>query len=181
MKNDTIKRARQRLTNALVFHTGITAASASGARVTSTDGVEYLDFSSGLATTNIGHCPPAVVDAVRAQAEQLIHSGCIFYYDSIVDLAERLAGITPDGIEMFFFSNSGAEAVEGAIKLARFSTGRQGIVAFTGAFHGRTTGTRTATAARSDGKRRPAPLTASTGSRTYSPTRYRPKTSPASS
>jgi 4-aminobutyrate aminotransferase len=81
-----------------------------------------------------------VVEAAKRQLDRLIHSGCIYYYDSSIELAERLARITPDGIDTFFFSNSGAEAVEGAIKLARFVTGRQGIIAFTRGFHGRTLG-----------------------------------------
>ncbi|MBI5561815.1 MAG: aspartate aminotransferase family protein [Deltaproteobacteria bacterium] len=138
--NDVIARAKALLTPALVFHTGIVAVCASGIYVDADDGRQYMDFSSGLATTNIGHCHPEVIKAARSQMERLIHSGCIFYYQSEADLAERLRRITPASIEMFFFSNSGAEAVEGAIKLARFATGRQGIIAFTGGFHGRTLG-----------------------------------------
>jgi len=128
------------MTPALVFHTGIVAVRAKGAYVEDASGKRYMDFTSGLATANIGHCPREVVDAAKAQLERLIHSGCIFHYAGEVELAERLARITPEGIEMFFFSNSGAEAVEGAIKLARHTTGRQGIIAFTGGFHGRTLG-----------------------------------------
>ena len=140
MPTDVKKKAKQLLTPALVFHTGITAEKATGIYVEAADGKRYMDFSSGLATANIGHCPPEVIRAVSKQAKKLIHSGCIFYYASEVELAERLARITPETIEMFFFSNSGAEAVEGAIKLARFHTGRQAIIAFTGGFHGRTYG-----------------------------------------
>ncbi len=146
VKTDIVKRARKRFTPALVFHTGIVARRASGICVEGMDGKTYMDFSSGLATTNIGHCPAEVVEAAKAQTEKLIHSGCIFYYPSEVELAERLARITPKGIEMFFFSNSGAEAVEGAIKLARNVTGRQGIIAFTPSFHGRTMGALSLTA-----------------------------------
>jgi 4-aminobutyrate aminotransferase len=140
MGEDLIMRAKELLTPALVFHTDIHAVKAEGIYVESADGRRYMDLSSGLATTNIGHCPPRVLEAARSQMDSLIHSGCIFYYDSEVDLAERLKGITPKGLDMFFFSNSGAEAVEGGIKLARFATRRQGIIAFTGAFHGRTLG-----------------------------------------
>lgn len=135
-----IKRARKHLTPALVFHTDIVAVEADGVYVTGSDGKTYMDFSSGLATANLGHCPAEVIKAANEQAEKLIHSGCIFYYESVVSLAEKLSGITPPGIDMFFFSNSGAEAVEGAMKLARHSTGRQGIISFIGGFHGRTTG-----------------------------------------
>ena len=146
MKGNIAGRTREFITPALVFHTGITVKKASGIYIESTDGKRYMDFTSGLATTNLGHCPPPVIEAVNKQVKTLIHSGCIFYYDSLLKLSERLREITPDPIEMFFFSNSGAEAIEGAIKLARFYTGRQGIIAFTGGFHGRTFGALSLTA-----------------------------------
>jgi 4-aminobutyrate aminotransferase len=138
--NDHISRAKGVLTNALVIHTGILATKAERIYVEDASGKRYMDFTSGLATANIGHNHPAVVRAIKKQAEDLIHSGCIFYYEPLVLLAERLKEVTPPGLDMFFFANSGAEAVEGALKLARSSTGRQGIVAFTGGFHGRTFG-----------------------------------------
>jgi len=140
-----IKKAKRFLTTALVFHTPIKAVSAHGAYVEASDGRTYMDLAAGLAASNVGHAHPEVVHAIEEQAGKLIHSGCIFHYDSILDLAEKLASITPDGIEMFFFSNSGAEAVEGAIKLARHATGRQGVIAFLGGFHGRTFGAMTLT------------------------------------
>ncbi|MEK7773301.1 MAG: aspartate aminotransferase family protein [Deltaproteobacteria bacterium] len=140
MSNDVISRSRRFLTPALVFHTGIVAVRAEGAYVEDASGRRYMDFTSGLATANLGHCPREVVDAAKAQLERLIHSGGIFHHAGLVELAERLARITPEGMEMFFFSNSGSEAVEGAVKLARHTTGRQGIIAFTGGFHGRTLG-----------------------------------------
>jgi 4-aminobutyrate aminotransferase len=155
---DPIGRAKELFTTALVIHTDIVVKSASGVYVEDFSGHRYMDFTSGLATTNIGHNHPAVVDAIKKQAEHFIHSGCIFYYDSIVELAGRLREITPPGIDMFFFSNSGAEAVEGAIKLARFSTGRQGIVAFTGGFHGRTFGSVSLTTSNIKYRRRYHPL-----------------------
>ncbi|MBI5642887.1 MAG: aspartate aminotransferase family protein [Deltaproteobacteria bacterium] len=145
MKNDVIKRARRHLTPALVFHTDIVVKKASGIYVEAEDGQTYVDFTAGLATANLGHCPAEVVSAARAQMDKLIHSGCIFYYESEAALSERLASIAPKGIDMFFFSNSGSEAVEGAIKLARFYTGRQGIISFMGGFHGRTFGALTLT------------------------------------
>ncbi len=135
-----LKKAKDLLTPALVVHTPIVAERAEGLYVEGTDGRRYMDFSSGLAVTNTGHNHPRVVRAIREQAEALIHSGCIFHYRPLLDLCERLKEITPPGIEMFFFSNAGAEVVEGAIKLARYATKRQGIIAFTGAFHGRTMG-----------------------------------------
>ncbi len=135
-----IERAKEVLTEALVLHTGIVAKKASGIYVEDISGRRYIDFTSGLATVNVGHNHPAVVGAIKRQAEDFIHSGCIFYYESLIALGEKLRQVTPAGLDMFFFSNSGAEAVEGALKLARYSTGRQGIISFTGGFHGRTFG-----------------------------------------
>ncbi|HTP64545.1 MAG TPA: aspartate aminotransferase family protein [Geobacteraceae bacterium] len=111
-----------------------------GVYVEATDGRRYMDFSSGLAVLNIGHCHPRVVDAARGQLERYIHSGGVYYSGTTAEAAERLVSVTPPGLDMIFFSNSGAEAVEGSLKLARFVTGRPGIVAFTGGFHGRTLG-----------------------------------------
>ena len=122
------------------FLTGLTVTRAEGLYVYATDGRRYMDFTSGHAVCNIGHNHPAVVEAVKAQAGDLIHAGSIFYYPSLLELTDRLKTITPPGMDRFFFSNSGSEAVEGAIKLARYHTGRQGIISFTGAFHGRTLG-----------------------------------------
>ncbi len=139
-QTELITRAKKLFTPALVFHTDIVVKKAQGLYVESTDGKRYMDFSSGLATTNIGHCPPKVVEAAKRQLDEIIHSGCIFRYNSEIKFAEKLQKITPGSLNMFFFSNSGAEAVEGAIKLARFATKRQGIIAYTGAFHGRTMG-----------------------------------------
>lgn len=140
MTENLKERGRRHITPALVFHTDIEVRKASGIYVEGSDGKTYMDFSSGLATVNIGHCPPEVLEAARRQMDSLVHSGCIFRYPSEVELAERLARITPGSIDMFFFSNSGAEAVEGAIKLARHATGRQGVIGFIGGFHGRTMG-----------------------------------------
>lgn len=146
------------LTPALSFHTGLVAKKAEGLYVEAEDGKRYMDLSAGLATVNAGHCPPEVVQAARAQMEALIHSGCVFRYAPEGELAKRLAGITPDGIDMFFFSNSGAEAVEGAIKLARYYTGRQAIISFTGGFHGRTFGALSLTTSSARYRQRYQPL-----------------------
>jgi len=140
MDENVLSRAGKLLTAALVIHTPVVVARAEGLYVEDEKGRRYMDFTSGLATTNTGHNHPAVVEAVRAQAERFIHSGCMFHYEPLVHLAERLASVTPEGLDCFFFGNSGTEAVEGALKLARFSTKRQGIIAFTGCFHGRTFG-----------------------------------------
>ncbi|MCL4458120.1 MAG: aspartate aminotransferase family protein [Nitrospirae bacterium] len=137
---DIIKKANELLTPALVMHNDITVKRAKGIYVEDVKGKRYMDFTSGIAVANTGHNHPKVVEAIKKQADALIHSGCIFYYEAVVKLSEMLKDITPPGIDMFFFGNSGTEAVEGALKLARFYTGRQGIVAFTGCFHGRTLG-----------------------------------------
>ena len=155
---ELIARAKELLTTALVIHSDIVVKKASGIWVEDLKGRRYMDFTSGLATTNIGHNHPAVIRAIKDQAENFIHSGCIFYYESLVRLAEKLRSITPPGIDRFFFSNSGAEAVEGAIKLARFHTGRQGIVSFTGGFHGRTFGAMSLTTSNIKYRRRYHPL-----------------------
>src|SRR4051812_37909778 len=114
----------------------------SGAVIRDVDGNLFLDFTAGIAVANTGHCHPEVVAAIQDQAAKLIHmSGTDFYYRPQIDLAERLAkgapGSTPKKV---FFCNSGAEALEGALKLARWHSKRNRVVAFFGAFHGRTYG-----------------------------------------
>jgi 4-aminobutyrate aminotransferase len=113
-----------------------------GAYVWDADGNAFLDFTSGIGVTSTGHCHPEVVRAVQDQASRFLHmSGSDFYYQPEIELAGRLARITPGGSsKKVFFSNSGAEAVEAAIKLARYATGRQYLIAFLGSFHGRTMG-----------------------------------------
>lgn len=140
MENELIKRAREVLTPALRIHTDIVVKKAQGIYVEDVRGRRYMDFSSGLATTNIGHNHPLVIEAIKEQAKSFIHSGCIFYYEPLTVLPEMLKRVTPPGLDMFFFGNSGAEAVEGALKLARLYSGRQGIIAFISCFHGRTFG-----------------------------------------
>jgi len=127
-------------TPALHLYWPIAIKRGEGVYVESTDGRRYLDFSSGLAVLNIGHSHPRVIKAVTSQLGEYVHTGGVYYGGIVADAAERLLSVTPVGVDMLFFSNSGAEAVEGALKLARFVSGRQGIVAFTGAFHGRTLG-----------------------------------------
>src|SRR5712692_687197 len=111
-----------------------------GVVVEDVDGNEFLDFSAGIAVVSTGHCHPEVVAAIQKQAGELIHmSGTDFYYENLVTLAERLAKIAPmSGPVRAYYGNSGTEAVEGALKMARYHTKRQGIIAFYGCFHGRT-------------------------------------------
>jgi 4-aminobutyrate aminotransferase len=121
-----------------------------GLIVEDVDGNCFLDFSAGIAVVSTGHCHPRVVAAVQEQAARLIHmSGSDFYYENQARLAEKLAAIAPgDNNRRVFFSNSGAEAVEAAIKLARYHTQRKRLIAFTGSFHGRTLGALSLTASK---------------------------------
>jgi 4-aminobutyrate aminotransferase len=121
-----------------------------GAMIEDVDGNTFLDFAAGIAVVATGHCHPEVVGAIQKQAAELIHmSGTDFYYPNMVELAEKLASITP-GKEpkRVYFGNSGAEAIEAAIKLAKYHTKRDMLIAFHGAFHGRTMGALSLTASR---------------------------------
>jgi 4-aminobutyrate aminotransferase len=131
-----------------------------GIVITDVDGNEFFDFSSGIAVTSTGHCHREVVSAIQKQAGQLIHmSGTDFYYESLVSLAERLSKIAPmPGPHRVYYGNSGAEAIEAALKLARYHTGRQYVIAFYGAFHGRTMGALSLTASKPQQRRRFGPL-----------------------
>ncbi len=115
----------------------------SKARVWDSDGKEYLDFVAGIAVNNVGHCHPAVVEAVQSQVQRLIHTSNLYYTENQVLLAEELKGLT--GMDRAYFCNSGAESVEAAIKLVRRATGKSKIVAAERAFHGRTLGALCAT------------------------------------
>jgi 4-aminobutyrate aminotransferase len=138
----------------------LVAKSGRGIVVTDVDGNEFFDFSAGIAVTSTGHCHPAVVAAIQKQAGELIHmSGTDFYYESMVQLAERLSKIAPmRGPHRVYYGNSGAEAVECALKLARYHTKRQNVIAFFGAFHGRTMGAVSLTASKPQQHRRFAPF-----------------------
>jgi 4-aminobutyrate aminotransferase len=103
------------------------------------DGQRYMDFTSGIGVTNTGHAHPRVVEAIQNQAAKLIHGQAnIVYHEPMIRLSEELSHIVPRGVNSFFYSNSGAEAVEAAVKLARAATGKQNIIVFQGSFHGRT-------------------------------------------
>jgi len=134
-----------------------------GCWVMDVDGNRFLDFTAGIAVVTTGHSHPRVVAAVEEQARRFLHmSGTDFYYSSEIELAERLeAKILPGTPAKVFFTNSGAEAIEGAMKLARYATGRPSYVAFIGAFHGRTFGALSLTASKASQRRRFAPLLSS--------------------
>jgi 4-aminobutyrate aminotransferase len=133
----------------------------SGATVEDVDGNIFLDCSAGIAVNATGHSHPAVVDAIAKQAARFVHmSGTDFYYDVQVRLAETIASIVPirGGVKSFF-ANSGTEAIEACIKLARYATGRAGIIAFQGGFHGRTMGALALTGSQTVQRRGFGPLT----------------------
>jgi 4-aminobutyrate aminotransferase len=138
----------------------LVAKSGRGIVVTDVDGNEFYDFSAGIAVVSTGHCHPHVVAAIQKQAAELIHmSGTDFYYESMVTLAERLSKIAPmPGPHKIYYGNSGAEAIECALKLSRYHTKRPNIIAFFGAFHGRTMGALSLTASKPQQRRRFSPL-----------------------
>ena len=131
-----------------------------GIRVEDVDGNEFIDMAAGIAVVSTGHCHPEVVAAIRKQAGELLHiSGTDFYDEHLTDLAGRLSAVAPmPGPHKFFYGNSGAEAVECALKLARYHTGRQQVISFFGAFHGRTMGALSFTGSKPQQKRRFSPL-----------------------
>jgi len=113
-----------------------------GAYVYTASGRRLLDLTCGIAVTNTGHCHPKVVKAIQEQAARLIHAQInIYYHRPALRLVEELRRVVPASLDTFFFSNSGAEAVEASLKLARHATGRPGVIVFQGSFHGRTVGT----------------------------------------
>ena len=119
--------------------TNLTVDRGEGSWLVTTDGARYLDYTSGIGVTNTGHAHPRVVAAIQAQAAKLLHGQQnIVYHEPGLRLYERLPGLLPGGPWQAFLANSGAEAVEGAVKLARAATGRPAIIAFRYGFHGRT-------------------------------------------
>jgi 4-aminobutyrate aminotransferase len=140
-------------------YTNIIAERGDGAMLYATDGRQYLDFTCGIGVTNTGHCHPAVVAAIREQAGLLLHGQAnIVYHQPMLALVAALRGVLPASLDTFFFSNSGAEAVEGAVKLARQVTGRSSIIAFEGGFHGRTAGAMALTSSKGSYRAGHAPL-----------------------
>jgi 4-aminobutyrate aminotransferase len=138
----------------------LVAEKGEGAIITDVDGNQFLDFNAGIAVVSTGHCHPKVVEAIQKQAAQLIHmSGTDFYYDNMVTLAERLAALVPGGVpRKVYYGNSGTEAIEAAIKMARYHTGRDKFIAFLGSFHGRTMGSLSFTSSKSRQREKFGPL-----------------------
>jgi len=122
--------------------TEIVPSRGEGAYLFDQENKRYLDFTCGIAVTNTGHCHPKVVEAIRKQAGLLLHGQAnIIIHEPLLQLVDELLTVVPPSLDGFFFSNSGAEAVEGAIKLARQASGKTNIIVFQGSFHGRTVGT----------------------------------------
>lgn len=123
-------------------YTQIIAQKGEGCYIFDQDGKKYLDFTCGIGVTNTGHCHPRIVEAIQQQATKLIHGQVnIIFHEPLLELVKQLRSIFHPSLDGYFFSNSGAEAVEGAIKLARQVTKRTNIIVFQGSFHGRTVGT----------------------------------------
>jgi 4-aminobutyrate aminotransferase len=138
----------------------LVARRGSGAMMEDVDGNLFLDFSAGIAVVASGHSHPEVVAAIREQAGEFLHmSGTDFYYEHLVTLAEKLAAVTPGASDKrIFYTNSGTEAVEAALKLARYATGRTHFIAFHGCFHGRTYGSLSLTASKTVQRERFGPF-----------------------
>ena len=139
---DTIRKYRDYvITEFLKSVAPVVIASGTGAVITDTQGREYLDCFAGISVVNAGHCNPEVIAAANAQMEKLVHcSSYLYHVQPTADLAEKIAQITPGGLTKSFFGSSGAEAIEGALKLARLYTGKHEFIALQGSFHGRSYG-----------------------------------------
>src|ERR1700675_1879164 len=157
-----VERDRQVLSPSYTRDYPLVAKRGHGAVIEDVDGNSFLDFAAGIAVVSTGHCHPDVVAAIQKQAAELIHmSGTDFYYPNMVELAEKLASIAP-GKEpkRVYFGNSGTEAVEAAIKLAKYHTKRDKLIAFYGCFHGRTIGSLSLTASKAVQRKQFGPLLA---------------------
>jgi 4-aminobutyrate aminotransferase / (S)-3-amino-2-methylpropionate transaminase / 5-aminovalerate transaminase len=137
---EILERERHAVASPLIVHEPIVADRARGSTITDVDGNTFVDFVGGVGVANVGHNHPRVVEAISDQVERFLHTDfTVVPYEAYVELAERLGALVPIGGETrAAFFNAGAEAVENAVKLARLFTGRQAVIAFEGAFHGRT-------------------------------------------
>jgi 4-aminobutyrate aminotransferase len=137
----------------------VVAKYASGSYIYDVEGNAYLDFTSGIAVNQVGHAHPEVAKAIAEQAALCIHTSCVVHYPAVIELGEKLASILPGNIKSTFFSNSGAEAIDGAIKLSKLAKpGRSNIIVHKGGFHGRTIGGTSLTTSKSIYKRYYEPL-----------------------
>jgi len=144
-----LERDAESLSPAYARYSDLVVESAEGAHLRTVDGRDILDFGCGIGVTNLGHRHRAVTEAVHQQVDRLWHTSVTAHHPMLIEAAEALASVAPEGLDSVFLANSGSEAVEAAIKLARRATGRSDIIAFTGAFHGRTYGALSLTASKS--------------------------------
>lgn len=157
-----LARDQSALASTLSRYFPVVALAGEGSWLVDVDGRRWLDLTSGIAVTNTGHCHPRVVAAIIEQASQLLHTSVVTHHQRNVELAERIGRLTPwFSAPQVFFCNSGAEAVDGSLKLARRVTGRPGIIAFRGGFHGRTFGGTSLTTSKAKYRQGYEPLLAS--------------------
>ncbi|HEU5490275.1 MAG TPA: 4-aminobutyrate--2-oxoglutarate transaminase [Gaiellaceae bacterium] len=137
---EILERELKAVAHPLIVHEPVVADRARGSTITDVDGNTFVDFVGGVGVANVGHNHPRVLEAIAEQAERFLHTDyTVIPYEGYVELAERLGGLVPIGEETrAAFFNAGAEAVENAVKLSRLYTKRQAVIAFEGAFHGRT-------------------------------------------
>lgn len=155
----TFDAYKQYLSPALAKSTDLVMVKGEGCYLTDVKGDRYLDFVQGIAVNALGHCHPAIVEAIKKQAENLIDASFnMVNFESTLTLAKRISQVTPGNLNSIFFSNGGAEATDGAIKLAKAYTKRPAIVSFLGSFHGRTIGASTITASNSKYRKYYEPL-----------------------
>jgi 4-aminobutyrate aminotransferase len=153
-----LEKDRELISPAFSRSSELVVDSAEGAWLHTLDGRSVLDFTCGIGVTNLGHRHPAVVRAVHEQVDRLWHVSGTAHHPQLTAAAEALVGVLPAGLSSVFFGNSGAEAVEAALKLARRATGRSEIIAFLGAFHGRTYGAVTLTSSKAKYKAQMGPF-----------------------
>ncbi len=142
-ESDTVEKYRKHvITSSVKKIEPLTVVEGRGATLKDSRGREYIDAFAGISVVNSGHCNPAVIEAARQQMEKLVHAcGYLYYLKPVADLAEKLAHLLGNGLEKSFFANSGAEAVECGMKLAKKFTKKHELIALMGSFHGRTVGT----------------------------------------
>ena len=159
---------KQYLSPALAKATDLIMESGKGCYMTDINGDEYLDFVQGIAVNALGHCHPKVVQAVIDQTQKLMNGSFnLVNFPNTLELAKRLSEVTPGNLNSIFFSNGGAEAIDGALKLAKAYTKRPAIIAFKGSFHGRTLGATTITASNSKYRKYYEPMVGSVYFSTY--------------
>ena len=140
MSENIADRYKKMIAPVITWDSKVEIVHGEGSWLTGANGKRYLDFSTGIAVSGLGHQPAHVKAAIHDQVDKYWHAGGVFLYEPLVAAADRLEEITPPNIDQFFFMNSGAEAVEASVKLARKTSGRQGVIVFRGGFHGRTMG-----------------------------------------